>query len=95
MIVTTQRSPCWASFGYVEPWNNRGFDVLGYPFLKETGCFYNSGYFSSCSYSTTDKNDLRLLHRCDTSGMAGAPLMSEYPDSIGRDRGQKGVLGVN
>ena len=95
LIVTSQRSPCWASFGYRDPWNNRGFDLLGYPTDKRTGCTYHPAYFSSCSYSSTSRNGLYLQHRCDTYGMTGAPLMSEVVDKVGVDRGQKAVYGVN
>ena len=95
MIVTSQRSPCWASFGYNDPWNNRGFDLPGYPTDKRSGCSYHPAYYSSCSYSGTSRNGLFLQHRCDTSGMIGAPLISEYVDRVGFDRGQRGVFGVN
>ena len=62
---------------------------------KRAGCFYHPAYFSSCSFSSVTRDNLFLQHRCDTSGMIGAPLMSEYLDASGRDRGQKGVSGVN
>ena len=97
LIVTSQRSACWASFGYRDPWNNRGFDLLGYPTDKrsKSGCFYHSAYFSSCTYSSTARNGLYLQHRCDTSGMIGAPLISEVVDQVGVTRGQRAVFGVN
>lgn len=95
MIVTTQRSPCWVSFGYQDPWFNRGFELLGYPTDKRTGCIYHPAYLSPCSTSSTSRGGLFLQHRCDTSGMIGAPLMSESPDNSGTDRGQKSVYGVN
>ena len=97
LIITSQRSPCWASFGYRDPWNNRGFDLLGYPTDKrsKSGYFYHSAYLSSCTYSSTARNGLYLQHRCDTSGMIGAPLMSEIVDRVGVDRGQRAVFGVN
>ena len=95
LIVTNQRSPCWVSLGFHDPWINRGFDLLGYPTDKRSGCIYHPAYLSSCSYSSATRNDLYLQHRCDTSGMIGAPLMSEYPDGNGFDRGQRVVFGVN
>lgn len=95
LIVTNETSPCWVSIGFQEPWTNRGFDLLGYPTDKRAGCFYHPAYFSSCSFSSVTRDNLFLQHRCDTSGMIGAPLMSEYLDASGRDRGQKGVSGVN
>ena len=95
LIVTSQRSSCWASFGYRDPWVNRGFDLLGYPTDKRSGCSYDPAYFSSCTYSSTSRNGLYLQHRCDTYGMTGAPLMSEYLDRVGIDRGQRAVFGVN
>ena len=95
LIVTSARSPCWVSFGYRDPWNNRGFDLLGYPTDKRSGCSYDPAYFSSCSYSSTSRNGLFLQYRCDTSGMTGAPLMSEIVDQTGVDRGQKSVFGVH
>lgn len=95
MIVTRERSPCWASFGYNDPWNNRGFDLIGYPTDKRAGCFYNPLYFASCTTSSAVRNDLFLQHRCDTSGMIGAPLMTEFVDRLGVDRGERGVTGIN
>ena len=98
LIVTSQRSSCWAAFAYRDPWNNWGFDLLGYPTDKKaakTGCYYDSAYSSSCTYSITSRSGLYLQHRCDSSGMIGAPLMSEIVDQVGVDRGQRAVYGVN
>lgn len=95
LLLTTSRSPCWVSFGFMEPWPNHGFDLLGYPDRRPAGCIYDPAYFSSCSTSSVTRNGQFLQHRCDTAGMIGAPLMSEYTDRVGRDRGQKGVFGVN
>ena len=98
LIVTSQRSPCWASLGYRDPWNNWGFDLNGYPTDKKaanTGCSYDSAYSSSCHYSITSRSGLYLQHRCDSKGMIGAPLMSEIVDQVGVDRGQRAVYGVN
>ena len=94
LIVTSQRSPCWASFGYRDPWNNRGFDLLGYPTDQraKSGCSYHSAYFSSCHYSSTARSGLYLQHCCDTSGMIGSPLMSENIDHVG---GFRSIHGVN
>ena len=95
MIITTSASPCWASFGYNDPWNGRGLELLGYPTDKRTGCTYSPAYHSACATSSTSRLDLYLQHRCDAYATTGGPLMSEYVDRVGRDRGQKGIVGVN
>ncbi len=89
LIYTSERSPCWTSFGFADPWRNKGLDLLGYPFNRVAGCSYRPAYISSYSYSSTTRNDLFLQHRCDTSAI-GAPLMSDL-----RDNGVKSVTGVN
>ena len=95
MIITSQRSPCWVSFGFTDLWNNRGLELLGYPYDKRSGCYYHPAYFSSCSTSNSTRDDLYLQHRCDAYSTTGAPLMSEFVDQPGLTRGMKGVVGVN
>ena len=87
LIVTSQRSSCWAGFGYHDPWDNRGLDLLSYTTISS--CWYDIPYISSCSYSSTIRNGLLIRHRCDTtSSVIGAPVTSV-------DRGTRRVYGVN
>ena len=96
MIITATNSTCWATFGYNDPWSNRGLELLGYPTDKRTSpCIYHPAYHSACATSSTSRQDLYLQHRCDAFGTTGGPLISEFVDQVGRVRGQKGVVGVN
>lgn len=95
LIITSRRSPCWASLGYLEPWTNAGFGMIGYPTDKRSRCLYYPAYSSSCYTSSVIRDDLFLRHRCDASGMIGAPLISEFGDVAGFDLGQQAVFGVN
>ena len=99
LIITRSTAPtsCYAGFGYITTWLNRGFDLIGYPSdrTRVSGCSYQSVYSSSCHFSDLNPTGLQYRYRCDTQGTYGAPLFSETPDTSAAYTGQRAVYGVN
>ena len=101
LIITQSISPtpCYAGFGFISDWLDRGFDIIGYPsdktVLQLPNCSYDSLFSSSCHYSNVTGSSLQYRYRCDTQGMYGAPLFSEVPDEFASYIGQRVVYGVH